>query len=82
MRSYLTPATRIGVLGLHEIKEILLHMLFQININIQNVFHMKKRVHVKPREGFWKKENKTRIDYQCIIRGINKLFFHSAIISY
>ena len=51
-RSFLT---RTGVLGLHEIREILLHMLFQININVQNVLHMKKRVHAKPR-GFLKTE--------------------------
>ena len=51
-RSFLT---RTGVLGLHEIREILLHMLFQININVQNVLHMKKRVHAKPR-GFLKPE--------------------------
>ena len=43
---------RIGVLGLHEIREILLDMLFQINVNIQNVLHIKKRVHTKPRETF------------------------------
>ena len=48
-RSFLT---RTGVLGLHEIREILLHMLFQININVQNVLHMKKRVHVKSQETF------------------------------
>ena len=47
--SYLTQT---GVLGLHEVREILLHMLFQININVQNVSHMKKRVHAKPQEAF------------------------------
>ena len=40
------------VLGLHEIRQILLHMLFQININVQKVLHMEKRVHTKPREAF------------------------------
>ena len=40
------------VLGLHEMRQILLHMLFQININLQKVLHMKKRVHTKPREAF------------------------------
>ena len=45
-RSYLT---RIGVLGLYHIREILLHMLFQININVHNVLHMKERVHAKRR---------------------------------
>ena len=39
-------------LGLLEIREILLHMLFQININVQNVLYMKKRIQVKPREAF------------------------------
>ena len=63
--SYLTG---IGVVGLHEIREILLHMLFQTNINVQNAFHMKKRVHAKPREAFFKTEKKSsRIDYQCIM---------------
>ena len=33
-------------------------MLFQININVQNVFHMKKCVHAKPREAFLKPEKK------------------------
>ena len=45
MEEFLTP---IGVLGLYEITEILLHMFFQININVQNVLHMKNRVHAKP----------------------------------
>ena len=49
MDEYLTP---IGVVSLHEIREILLHMLFQTNINVQNVLHIKKRRHAKPREAF------------------------------
>ena len=47
--SYLT---HIGVLGLQEIREILIQMTFQININVQNVLHMKKQVHTKPRQAF------------------------------
>ena len=43
---------RIDVLGLHEIREILLRMLFKININAQNVLHMKNNVRAKPREAF------------------------------
>ena len=39
-------------IGLYKIREILLHMVFQININVRNVLHMKKRVHAKPREAF------------------------------
>ena len=37
---------------MYEIREILLHMLFQINVNVHNVLHMKKRVNAKPREAF------------------------------
>ena len=32
--------TRIWVLGLYGIREILLHMLFEININVKNVLQM------------------------------------------
>ena len=32
--------TRIRVLGLYGIREILLHMLFEININVKNVLQM------------------------------------------
>ena len=42
--------TQIGVSGMYEIREILLHMIFQININVQNV--LQKRVHTKSREAF------------------------------
>ena len=74
--------TQTGVLALHEVREILLHMLFQININVQNVLHTKKCVHAKPREAFYKQKKKSRIDYQCTASGINKLLcFYSAIIS-
>ena len=44
--SYLTG---IGVVGLHENRVILLHMLSQTNINVQNAFHMKKRIYAKSR---------------------------------
>ena len=44
--------TRNGVFNLCRIRAILLHILFQININVQNVMHMKKRFHAKPREAF------------------------------
>ena len=53
-------------------------MLFQVNINVQNVLHIKNET----TRGFLKTEKKSRIDYQCIMRGINKLLFYSAIISY
>ena len=42
--------TGIDVLGLHKIREILLHMLFQINVSVQNVLNMKKRVQAKQQE--------------------------------
>ena len=48
-RCYLT---QIDVLGRHEIREILLHVLFQTNINVQNALHMKKRLQGKPRRAF------------------------------
>ena len=32
----------------------------------------------KTTRGFLKAENKSRIYYQCIMSGINKLFFYSA----
>ena len=44
--SYLTE---IGVVGLHENRVILLHMLSQTNINVSNAFRMKKRVYAKSR---------------------------------
>ena len=43
---------RNGVLGLYDIRQIFLHMLFQLNINVQNALRMKKRVHANPRESF------------------------------
>ena len=49
---------QIGVLGLHKIRDILYHMLFQTNTNVQNALHMKKRVHAKLREAFYRKEKK------------------------
>ena len=39
-------------IGPAEIREILLYMFFQLNINVQNVLHVKKRIHAKPREAF------------------------------
>ena len=51
-------------IGSNEIREILLHMLFRINVNKQNVLHMKKRVHAKPQKASLKTEKKSRIDYQ------------------
>ena len=54
------------VLGLLEIRQILLHMLFQININLQKVLHMKKRVHTKPQEAFLKIDKKSR-DYKHLL---------------
>ena len=59
MGSYLT---RIGVLNLHEIKKILLYMLFQINIKAQNVLHT---CSLRTTRRFLKVENK--IDCQCIM---------------
>ena len=44
--------------------EILPHMLFQININVENVLHTCSR---KTTRGYLKTEKKSRIDYQCIM---------------
>ena len=47
-------------------------MLFQININVQNVIHTRS---CETMRGFLKTERKSRIDYQYIMWGINKLCF-------
>ena len=54
--------TRTGVVGLHEIREILLRMLFQTNINVQNTFHM-KNVFTRKHDRLFrnKKENYNRL---------------------
>ena len=50
LKAWMSYFTRIGVSGMYEIRDILLHMIFQININVQNV--LQKRVHTKSREAF------------------------------
>ena len=57
--------TQIGVLGLHEIREILHHMLFVTNIN--ECFIYEKVCSHETTRGFLKTKKKIRIDYQCII---------------
>ena len=54
-------------MGLLEFREILLHI--KININVQNILHMKKTCSRETTRGFLKTEKKSRIDYQCIMRG-------------